>query len=65
MDGIDSERISSRQEAADYISAIAGELARLAGTHELSVLKYLLDMARQEAHTVVLSEGGDASLAGK
>jgi len=36
-------------EAADYIASLADELARLAKSHNLDALAYILDMARLEA----------------
>lgn len=57
MDGTFSDQTSSRSDAARYIAAMAGELARMAGHHNLSVLRYLLELAREEANSVTLSEG--------
>jgi hypothetical protein len=38
--------------AALYIASLAEELARLAKSHKLETLAYILDMARLEAHQV-------------
>lgn len=44
------------QEVAAYVESLAAELARLARSHNLTTLAYLLDMARMEARNVVLSQ---------
>lgn len=41
----------SPEQAADYIAMITAELHRIAVTQKLSVIAYLLDMARLEAET--------------
>jgi hypothetical protein len=38
--------------AAGYIASMADELARLAKSHDLTALAYILDMARMEADQV-------------
>ena len=38
--------------AAGYIASVADELARLAKSHDLAALAYILDMARMEADQV-------------
>lgn len=50
-------------EAAVYIASMADELARLAKSHDLAALAYILDMARMEADQVAKGwSGGDAEL---
>lgn len=39
-------------DAAHYIATVAGELARLAESHDLDALTYILDMARLEADQI-------------
>jgi hypothetical protein len=39
-------------EAALYIASLADELARLAKSHDLETLAYILDMARMEADQI-------------
>jgi len=39
-------------EAALYIASLADELARLAKSHDLEALAYILDMARMEADQI-------------
>ncbi|MFG1370108.1 hypothetical protein [Xanthobacter tagetidis] len=46
-------------EVAAYVESLAGELARLARSHNLATLAYLLDMARLEARNIVLSHTPD------
>ncbi|MFG1358030.1 hypothetical protein [Xanthobacter pseudotagetidis] len=41
------------------MESLAAELARLARSHNLTTLAYLLDMARMEARNVVLSQSPD------
>ncbi|MBB6305853.1 hypothetical protein [Xanthobacter tagetidis] len=41
------------------MESLAGELARLARSHNLATLAYLLDMARLEARNIVLSHTPD------
>lgn len=46
----DTDRESTEpREAAEYIAALAHELAALAGAQRLDVLRYILEMARDEA----------------
>lgn len=47
---------TSERDAANYIAALANELANLAAGHNLDVLRYLLEMARDEAQAI--SHGG-------
>lgn len=42
----------SRRETAEYIADMAGELAQIAGQQEFEVLRYLLEMAWQEARSL-------------
>jgi hypothetical protein len=42
----------SPRSAALYIAALAEELARLAKSHDLDALAYILDMARMEADQI-------------
>lgn len=53
------------QEVAAYVESLATELARLARSHNLSTLAYLLDMARLEARNVVLSQVPDEPAGGR
>jgi len=47
--------------AAGYIASMADELARLAKSHDLTALAYILDMARMEAaHVAKGWSAGDA-----
>ncbi len=39
-------------EAALYIACLADDLARLAKSHDLEALAYILDMARMEADQI-------------
>jgi hypothetical protein len=39
-------------EAAEYIASLADELARLAKSHDLEALAFILDMARMEADQI-------------
>lgn len=41
--------IEAAPNAALYIASLAGELARLAKSHDFEALAYILDMARLEA----------------
>lgn len=43
-------------EAADYIATLAHELAAMAARSRLDVLRYLLEMARDEARSVVRAD---------
>jgi hypothetical protein len=45
-----------REEAAHYIAGLAAELAALARQADLTLLCYFLEMARQEAQEIVVSE---------
>jgi hypothetical protein len=53
--------IAEVPDAALYIASLADELARLAKSHELDALAYLLDMARLEADQVSKRWGGQGS----
>ncbi|MCS0505267.1 hypothetical protein [Ancylobacter mangrovi] len=48
MNEIDRHADRTR-ETADYIATLAHELSELADTTDLAVLRYLLEMARDEA----------------
>jgi len=48
--------------AALYIASLAEELARLAKSHDLDALAYILEMARLEAHQI--SKRWDGARAG-
>ena len=51
----DTNRDSSlAREAAEYIATLAHELATMAAAQKLDLLRYLLEMARDEARTVAL-----------
>ena len=47
----------NEREAAAYIATITHELAVLAEGAGMEVLKYLLEMARDEAQAIALEEG--------
>lgn len=47
--------------AAHYIASLADELARLAKSHDLDALAYILDMARMEADNVSKCWGREAA----
>ena len=51
-DSTSPDRLASQREAADYIATLAAELAALAGAQKLTTLRYLLEMARQEADQI-------------
>ncbi|MFK8251095.1 hypothetical protein [Ancylobacter terrae] len=51
-DASSPEAVARRRETADYIGSLVGELATLAAAHRLTTLRYLLEMARQEAFEV-------------
>lgn len=44
------------KDAADYIATLAHELAGMAARNRLDVLRYLLEMAREEARSVAGTE---------
>jgi hypothetical protein len=46
-------------DAALYIAALAGELARIAKRHDLETLAYILDMAKLEADRISRQGKGD------
>ena len=57
--------VANAPQAALYIAALADELARLAKSHGLEALAYILDMARLEADQISkLSEHADHQFAG-
>jgi len=47
-----AEPAESPSEAADYIASLTAELARIARSHGLESLGYILDMARLEADQI-------------
>jgi hypothetical protein len=49
--------VADAPEAALYIAALADELARLAKSHDLEALAYILDMARMEADQISKRSG--------
>lgn len=48
---------TERQEAADYIAALAAELAQVARQHSLDSAAYLLEIAAAEAESLKSSSG--------
>lgn len=51
----DTNRDSSlAREAAEYIATLAQELATMAAAQRLDLLRYLLEMARDEARMIAL-----------
>lgn len=44
------------RETADYIAAMAHELATIAAGSDMDVLRYLLEMARDEARAISVAE---------
>lgn len=46
------DRLAGTRETAIYIGALAGELAEMAEATRMPVLRYLLEMARDEAHAI-------------
>jgi hypothetical protein len=56
--------LANQEHAADYIAAMAAELQRVAVTHDLPIIAYLLDMARVEADTTArgLRSGAGAGM---
>jgi hypothetical protein len=46
-------------DAAHYIASLVGELARLAESHDLNVLAYILGMAQLEADQIAKYDGDD------
>ena len=53
-----SSRSDNTREVASYIAALTAELAQIAGEQRLDLLRYLLEMARQEARSIALGPGG-------
>jgi hypothetical protein len=49
MPSDDGNKSGHTPEAAHFIASFAGELARIAKSHDLETLAYILDMARLEA----------------
>jgi hypothetical protein len=47
-----ASRIASDAETAEYIGDLAGQLERLARTHGLVRLQYLLSVCREEAEKI-------------
>lgn len=50
--GITKTDTAKPTDAALYIAAMAGELARLAESHDLDMLAFILDMAHLEADQI-------------
>ncbi len=48
-----------REQTAEYIADMVGDLAAMALTHGLETLAYLLDMARIEAENVTAPDQAD------
>ena len=48
----------AQRAAADYVAALALELALIARNHRLDRLGYILDVARLEAESVLRSTNG-------
>ena len=48
----------AQRAAADYVAALAMELALIARNHRLDMLGYILDVARLEAERVLRSTNG-------
>ncbi|MFT0861022.1 hypothetical protein [Ancylobacter sp. G4_0304] len=46
------DRRNGARDTAHYIASLAGELAEMADAASLPVLRYLLEMAREEAASV-------------
>lgn len=46
----------TREEAAHYIAGLTAELSTIARQADLTLLGYFLEMARQEAQEIVVSE---------
>lgn len=46
------DRSAGTRETATYIAALVGELAEMADATHMPVLRYLLEMAREEAHAI-------------
>ena len=51
----------AQRAAADYVAALAMELALIARGHRLDTLGYILDVARLEAESVLRSSNGRGS----
>lgn len=49
-----------REEVADYVASMSDDLSRLSRRSGLTVLAYLLDMARLEAEAAARAGGGEA-----
>jgi hypothetical protein len=47
--------LENQEHAADYIASMAAELQKVAVTHDLPIIAYLLDMAKVEADTTARS----------
>ncbi|MBS9476607.1 hypothetical protein [Ancylobacter radicis] len=54
--------ICPRRDTAHYIAEMAHELAVLAAVRELAVLRYLLEMARDEARAIASQAMTDAAV---
>lgn len=55
-----SDRDPPPRDTASYIAAIVGELAGLAAGPRMEVLRYLLEMARDEARGIALDHTPDS-----
>lgn len=54
-----------REEVADYVASMSDDLSRLSRRSGLTVLAYLLDMARLEAESAARTGGGEADPAAR
>ncbi len=52
------ENGASKVEVAAYVADLVADLARLARTHQLDMLSYLLEVARLEARNVAGQRDG-------
>lgn len=52
--GDNESRFRQRRDAAEYIAEMSQELAGIATGRDLEVLRYLLEMARDEARSIAL-----------
>ncbi|MCJ8141507.1 hypothetical protein MKI84_01090 [Ancylobacter sp. A5.8] len=53
MNEILRDRRNGARETAHYIASLAGQLAEMADAASLPVLHYLLEMAREEAASIM------------
>ncbi|WP_246520181.1 hypothetical protein [Ancylobacter lacus] len=49
------ESPDEQRVAAEYVAALVGELARIAHGQGWDTLRYLLEMAREEARSIVVA----------